>query len=331
MRGIIKYIALVPLILLSSCYSASKFDMEGLEPAEITISPSIKTLTLVSRTDLDSAYKAGFLQKGARQVFEQDSTFAKEAVVGCVDGLLDGPRFQVYDPVIRRTLSGDYTDSGRLLPWPLIRKIAGNPPVDGVLALESYAIRDTMVLRNEEGWSYIEQITKVRTYWRLYQLEQLATYDFTFNQTYTWDRGSDPDQIKSSAIQKDIYRESMYKAGQEAARKLAPYWTELERVYFPYGNEDFIRAAKFLRDGNWREAASLWGNYVNAKSSVTAAKARFNMAVASEMGGNLDMATEWLKRSSEKGMDPYFTGLYEKELKKSAARKANLDKQMVSR
>jgi hypothetical protein len=203
--------------------------------------------------------------------------------------------------------------------------------VDGVLSLEDYVITDTMLLRSNEGWQYVEEVTRVKTSWRLYQLDQLASYDFTFNQNYSWDRGSDPEEIKSTRIQNEIYKETMYRAGQEAAQKIAPYWKDLERVYFPYGNEDFAIAAKFMRDGNWREAAAIWGTYVNSKNKVTAAKAMFNMAICSEMAGNLEMAREWLKRSADKGMDPYFIGSYENELKKSAARKLKLDKQMGSR
>jgi hypothetical protein len=330
MKGVVKYIYLVPTFFLTGCFTASTFDMEGLQPAEITISPSVSTLSVLARMDLDTVYKTGSVQKAGKNAFELDSLLAKEAVVGCVDALLESPRYKVFDPVITRSLTGDYTNPGRLIPWPILLSTAGNPPVDGVLALESYFLSDTLILRNEDGWSYIEQQTRVNTTWRLYQLDQLASYDFTCKQTLTWDRGSDPEEIKSSRIQKEIFKESMYKTGQEAARKIAPFWSKLYRIYFPFGNEDFTKAASFLREGNWRDAASIWNRYVNSKNRFTSSKARFNMAVAAEMAGNPSLAMDWLKKSAESGMLPYYVEYYGNDLQKRAKIKSTLDNQMVN-
>jgi hypothetical protein len=246
-----------------------------------------------------------------------------------MDALIASPRFEVYDPIITRSLVGDYSDGSRLLPWPVIQSVAGIPPIDAVLSLEYSEFKDSVITRSDDGWMYYQLVVYVKTYWRLYRLAQYSVSDYLFSDTLHANIGEDPGIVISSVNRLSIFKEAMYLAGKNTGRRLAPYWTELERVYFPYGNEEFALASKYMRDGEWKAAAEIWNRYTQVRSKPIAARAGFNMAVTCEMAGNIPLAMEWLNQSEKKGMDSYFITDYRDKLKERLPKTLKLNQQMA--
>ncbi len=329
MKRYLIFVFLVPLLIQTGCYPAFKLELDGLEPAEITIAPAIKSVSVLSRLDVDSLFKAGKLQSGKRTSFERDSLIAKQGVIGCVDALLASPRFEVYDPIIRRSLVGDFSDGSRLLPWNVIRAVAGIPPIDAVLSLEYSEFRDTVVARSADGWISYQLDIIVKTYWRIYRLAQYSVSDYLFTDTLHAYVGEDPNLIISSENKLSLLKQAMYLAGENTGRRLAPYWTDLDRIYFPFGNEELSLAAKYMRDGEWKAAAEILNRYAQVRRKPLAARACFNMAVTCEMAGNITLALEWLKESEKKGMDTYFITDYRAKLKERLPKTLKLDQQMA--
>ena len=59
-----------------------------------------------------------------------------------------------------------------------------------------------------------------------------------------------------------------------------------------------LRGEKFALNNDWLKAAKIWNIQTRSKKLMIAAKASYNMALASEMEGKYDIAIEWLVRSS---------------------------------
>jgi len=329
MKRYLTFIFLVPLLLQTGCYPAFKLELDGLEPAEITIPSAIKTISVLSRVDVDSLYKDGKLQNGKKASFERDSSIVKQGIIGCADALIASPRFEVYDPIIRRSLVGDFSDGSQLLPWSVIRAVAGVPPIDAVLSLEYSEFRDTVVARRADGWIYYQLDIIVKTYWRIYRLAQYSVSDYLFTDTLHAYIGEDANLIVSTENKLSLLKQALYLAGENTGRRLAPYWTDLERIYFPFGNKEFSLAGKYMRDGEWKAAAEIWNRYTPVRSKPLAARACFNMAVTCEMAGNITLALEWLKESEKKGMDTYFITDYRAKLKERLPKTLKLDQQMA--
>ncbi|MFH0761746.1 MAG: DUF6340 family protein [Bacteroidota bacterium] len=328
MKRLCGLIALAGIFLLPGCYPAFIFEMEGLEPAELTVSASISTITVLSRMDLDSLHKAEMNQLGKNNIFVRDSSIAKEGVLGCVDELIESPRFEVYDPIIKRNLGSEFSDPIGPLPWTSIREATGDPPLDAVLSLESCDYRDTVITSISEFWVNHTYLLICKTYWRLYDLNTYQSKDVMFSDTTTMDLGEDSGLNKSASEKIDIVKQRMYWAGRNTGRRFAPYWTELERIYFPYGPGDFYKGAKYMREGNWTEAATVWNLYAGTRNSTVAAKACFDMAVTCELAGDIAMAQEWLDKSENLGMPEYYSKEYRKQLKERAEKVKLLDQQI---
>jgi hypothetical protein len=328
MKQLFGIIALAGLLLLHGCYPAFVFEMEGLEPAELTVPPSISTITVLSRVDLDSIYKAERIKLGKKSTFISDSSIAKSGVNGCVDELIESPRFEVYDPIIKRNLIGEFSNPIRPLPWLNVREAAGDPPQDAVLSLESCEYRDTVISSVTDGWVSYSYLLICKTFWRLYDLDSYQTKDYLFTDTSGFDLGEASELIKSTVEKTALVEQCMYWAGRNTGRRLSPYWTELERIYFPYGPNDFWKGAKFMREGNWTEAGAIWNLYVGLKNKTAAAKACFNMAVTCELAGEMTVAQEWLDKSEQLGMPESYTREYRKQLKDRVKKVKLLDEQM---
>jgi len=324
-----KFSFLLSLMALSGCYPAFVFQMEGLEPAKISIPASVTSITVFSRIDIDSTSKPARIESAGKMNFTLDSLMAKEAVLGCVDELIKSPRFEVYDPMVKRNLAGDFTNPARPLPWNIIGEIVGDPPLDAALALESCCYRDTVISLVRDGWKTYSFLQILSTYWRLYELKNNQFTEYQFTDTLTYELWEVEEMIQSSPFDHFMVIEGMYETGKKTAHKIAPYWIQLERAYFPYGPHDFHKGARYMREGNWAEAAGIWDLYVDSRNSVEAAKACYNMAVTCELAGEISLALEWLAKSGQKGMHPYYINEYRKELVIRAEKNKLLDLQML--
>jgi len=59
-----------------------------------------------------------------------------------------------------------------------------------------------------------------------------------------------------------------------------------------------VQAEKLALKSDWAKAAELWNSQAECKNKKIRLEARYNMALASEMEGNLDEAINWLIQSS---------------------------------
>jgi len=314
------------LALLPGCYAANLLEMDGLKPAVATISPVIKSLTVVSRCDLDSAYKVSLKSLGRISDFNRDSLLAKQTVLGCSDALLESPRFDLFNPVVSRSLDAGISNSTEEIPWSMVRKIAGEPPKDAVLSLEIGVVRDTLKNRTRDGWyGYWQYSVIVKTFWRLYRLNDFQSTEFNFTDTVTFDVESPAEFSSSPDMKVECILNAMYEAGVLSARRLAPWWTTLQRYYFGMGQSGFATAGGFLQKGKWREAAEIYRPVTESKRKQKAAKACFNMSLTCEMANNIPAALEWLKQSEKLGMNEYYIDDYRPKLilRKSETEKLN--------
>ncbi|MFA6125699.1 MAG: DUF6340 family protein [Bacteroidales bacterium] len=316
-------------VFLSGCYAGSLLEMDGLQPAEITIPSVIRSLTVVSRSDLDSVYKVSLQAAGKMPDFKWDSVMSKQLVLGCSDALVESPRFDLYNPVVKRCLLGDAFEHHSKIPWDVVRMVSGDPPKDAVLSMEQGMISDSVVCSTSDGWPMACQCrVVVKSFWRLYRLNDFQSKEFRFADTVTFDINS-PSQFSSSSDQRiGFFKDAMYIAGQNTAKKLAPWWTNFERYYFTTASMNFNNGARFLRESKWREAAEVFRPYTESDNKTMAAKACYNMSLTCEMANNISAAMDWLKQSKALGMHDYFIDDYQAKLIKRKAEIEKLDEQM---
>jgi hypothetical protein len=324
MNRLAKLLAFLVLVLMAGCYSGSILEYDGLKPAQITLPANVKSMVVVARCDLDSSYKASFLSAGRIIDFKRDSLLNNQAVIGCSDGLVESPRLSLFNPTIKRTGIGNLPDPTAKIPWHIVTQVGGDPQQDAVLVLESGKVRDTIRSFVQDGWlNSFEYVTEIKTFWRLYQLENFQSVEFQFTDTVAFDIDSPSGFFSSSEKALEYLKVALYEAGIRSAKRLAPYWITVQRYYFTMGPLDFLTGAEYLREGKWMDAAEVYRPLTESPKKTVAAKAAFNMAVTSEMAGNIPAALEWLKTAENHGMVQYYVDDY---LSKLQPRKSELDK-----
>jgi hypothetical protein len=147
-----------------------------------------------------------------------------------------------------------------------------------------------------------DMLTTVKTGWRIYDpsakiiLDEFAlTRDITFS-----GRGLTPMVAATALIgRKDAVKQVGNKAGQAYAWRLLPYELRVTRDYYVKGTGNFKLAMRKARTGNWDQAGQLWEEETANPKGKIVGRACYNMAISSEINGDLDLAIQWAQKAYE--------------------------------
>lgn len=124
-----------------------------------------------------------------------------------------------------------------------------------------------------------------------YYYYQTDTLDYDYNTVNALIKGSST---------KPLVKNAAAYLGQSFASKLLPNWIPVDRMYYKSSNPDMMKAEKFAMKNDWLNAAEIWNRMTFSKNEKMSAKACFNMALACEMEGKLDLSIDWLIHSFER-------------------------------
>ncbi len=80
--------------------------------------------------------------------------------------------------------------------------------------------------------------------------------------------------------------------------EISPNWRSGKRTYFATGNSELKEAATVVEKGDWLAAKKIWEDIAeNTGSKALKSKAEYNIALAYEMLGELDLSVEWIIKS----------------------------------
>ena len=145
-------------------------------------------------------------------------------------------------------------------------------------------------------------VTLVKTGWRIYDPSSKSILDeITLNRSVTFSATGLTPAIAVAALidRKEAVKQVGSKAGQAFAWRLLPYEVRVSRDYFVKGNDNFKLAMRRARTGNWDQAGELWLAETSNTNRKIAGRACYNMAIISEIDGNLDVAVDWVQKSYE--------------------------------
>jgi hypothetical protein len=111
------------------------------------------------------------------------------------------------------------------------------------------------------------------------------------------------------------------KAALDADNLISPSWIDEKRVYFLF-NKSNDQGQKFIEANDFVQAEKYWQDIAQSKNAKIRSKAEFNLALISELNGDLDKAIEYGLKSFY-SQYRYQTELY---LKRLQARKEVLNK-----
>ncbi len=307
------YIILIFTITLFSCKTSS-VSIQVLEPADINIPLNIKNLIAINRSL--PAKGEGFnnviegIASGEGLFVDKDAS--RRTIDGLGNALTSSPRFTIKVPT-NVELKGTGTAQWPIpIEWSKVEDICKSNGADALLVLETF---DSNALHNVTSKTNSKtvdgkQVNYLEFYahlgiainagWRIYDPTQKKIIDQNvYTDRMDWDKNgvSEKEAIGHLPSQRNATLDAGYFAGQQYAKRISPTWVNVSRMYYTKGNDALKNAKLKVRVNKWDEAAELWQSALKDSQKKVAGRAAYNLALASEMEGKLDLAIEWAKKA----------------------------------
>ncbi len=291
-----KYV--IPLViaaLFSSCKTSSLM-IDVLKPAQINLPQEIQTVAIVNRSLPEKDSEVNNLVEGmlTGEALLADRFGSKSCLRGFVDNMLSSPRLKVVVPDV--SLKGTGTDKMPAhLDWKEVDDICRNSGADALVSLETFDSNTEGRLFSLLNRTPGKNLTvKVQSGWRIYEPNGQRILDENiYTDYFDWDR---PDE-DGGIDKQEVVERAGYFAGSSYAARVSPSWMTVSRMYFKKGNDDFKEAKRLVRMGMFDEATRLWEKYTDQRDHKIAGYACYNMALASEMKGDLQTALDWATKA----------------------------------
>jgi hypothetical protein len=314
MKPFLRILSLFVLpFLLASCGTASH-QMQILKPAAITLPSDIKQVGIINRSlpGKGQGFK-NFLEGFVTgESIAADREGSLECQRGLAAGLNQAPRFNavVIEGVdLRGTGTREWPE---FLDWQQVEELCERFRLDALIALESFdsdvnlrkssadverTIDKKKVIVKEY---YADLRMNVRSGWTIYKPATQQIIDRNaFSDEMRWNEtGDTPEQVLSKLPSKrKAINESGYFSGKQYAIRISPTWVTENRTFYRKATDEFKVAGKYVKQDRWKEAIAIWKRYTMDADPKIAGRACYNMALASEVEGNLPIALEWANRA----------------------------------
>ena len=150
---------------------------------------------------------------------------------------------------------------------------------------------------------YAEGVATIKCGFRLYDLKAKTIVDeYNFSHFNTWNAQgkSVQDAILHLVNKNNAMNDVSRAAGDIYGRRITPSWYTVTRYFYnkPKKNAALMKGVRQSGVADWTGAIESWKEAIKtAKKDKHAGRAAYNIAVAYEVLGDLDMAKEWISKS----------------------------------
>jgi hypothetical protein len=310
--SVILFIALA----LASCKTQQLY-LNVVEPAPVTMPSYIKSVGVINRSiPTDKTKTLDVLDKVlSLEGVNLDKDGAMESIRGLSDELMNNTRFNevktLTDIDFRTSALSGFPNA---LTWEIVSKICTETKTDALFALEkfdtdthlNYSTRKVDIktpLGTIPGLEHqADMETLVKTGWRIYDpAAKLILDEFIYDESVVFSgRGINPLLAASALVgRKEAVNEVSNKAGHGYAMRIIPYRLRVMRDYYVKGTNNFKIARRKAQVGKWDEAGLLWEKETANPKTKIVGRACYNMAIISEINGDLESALKWAQKSYE--------------------------------
>lgn len=282
--------AVALMCCLVSCSSIQTLTFDQLSPATISFPERVRNVAVVNNMPVIPEAKRTILTLG-----EMNGNGKKSAEM-LASALADSKYFNqvmICDSALNET---DLAKR-RILSSQEVMQLAEELDADLVFSLDLVNIqteRDEIFYPGLQGsWSVIKaKITPVLSLYIPGREEPMNV--ITKTDSLQWDASMAPSDRQ---MQEEAASFSAYMLTQ----MLVPYWQQAERLYYDGGCVEMRDAAVCVRENDWQGAYDLWHSlYEQTRSKKLKVRSAINLALASEMQGDVMQAEKWLKEVEDK-------------------------------
>lgn len=292
--------------------------LQVLQPAQMTLPEHVTTVAIVDRSKPSNGWSNFFEGILTGEEIGQDRRSRQTAVDGLTNALTRTPRFQVKSTGIEMTGSKAGARMPPALEWSEVDKICRDYGTNAVVTIESFDSDNARSARpvaetkkDKTGKKYTvttyqsQQRTGVRIGWRLYDPKSQIILDEYVTDDYLERNGSGATEraaLNNLPAQVDVTRDVAYNVGLEYGARIAPIYVQVSRAYYHKAKgykTQMKQAARYLESRDIEKASATYQRIIAhaGENRKAAGRAAYNMAVASELSGNLDLALEWAQKA----------------------------------
>ncbi|MEY3443672.1 MAG: hypothetical protein RLZZ519_1953 [Bacteroidota bacterium] len=297
--------------------ATSTVGISVLVPADIKVDQSIKTIALVNRYRPDKG--EGFLNvvEGALsgENIGQDRRSAEEALMGLTNALAASPRFSITRPGIELKGTGG-VDFPVILAEVEVQEICKKAGAQALVTIEAFdsdqqVACTTQVRERKNKAGETEKYTvwmarktiQVMVGWRMYDgqyghlIDQMRMQESVY---FNAEGNSEGNAIANLPQGESVTREIGRVTGASYSRHISPTWLPVSRSYYTKGSDYFKAGKKRVKINDWAGAKQMWERATDDEKTKVKGRALYNLALAAEMDGDLEGASELAKDAYRK-------------------------------
>ena len=297
------------IVVCYSCSSTNLMSLSVTEPAPVSLPPNAKTAAVVNRSRAadDSRIVDAIHRTISLESRDLQAAGAGASLTGLTDALIRSSRF---DSVKTLSNLGLRSYGAGVFPvylsWDTVEKICRENHVDVLFSLELFDAGSTVGLNIANFVQVLNMKTQVKTGWRIYDPSTRNILDqFFINRDLNCQGGNFLTVSSAQLGRKEAVIRASNRTGEDYATRVIPYFLRVSRYYYIRGNGSFSIAKRMARAGDWGSAANIWREATNSTSGKVAGRACYNMAIISEINGDLNGALQWARKAYEVYRTPY--------------------------
>ena len=287
----------VLLLILNSCVSYEKFSIEVFKPAEVRLTPDVKKIAIISRNlkyELDTLQN--YQVKNHRLIKDKIRLNTDSlAITTCLDSLsgklLAQNQFDMVEIIPINTFAVTRVKEIRPAQNEWYKRISEKTGADVLILLDMFSCFYSQ--EDVDSNPVVNVITS--NIWSVYSArDQKIVNRFSQVDTLYWDGTDENGKYKKLRIpdKKNAISLAAGVIGENYAKHILPAWVKVERNFMQSRNPELQKAVKLAASGKWDEASAIWQVYSESKGKRNQVIALYNLALASEMNGNVDRAIE---------------------------------------
>ncbi len=304
-------------LLSTACQTTSIIKIQILESPEVSLPRDIHEITIIN-----SSLKTNLVtqnQDSDRPLPPNNSPHHTKVTHTCIQGLSDllitSPFIDTvfYDSLLYDFgLSNDSTGKPLPLDWQDVEWVCDKTNTELLISLEDYDCSDTISQDIQYSFFHLFEDDIINRYyvaylnvspkafWRTYDLTNKKIIDeYLYIDTIQWERSDNKSSkaLKQLPEKDNAILEAAYWAGYGYGKRIVPSWLDVDRFYYKSGSKEIKQAGKEVLKDNWTGAVQIWKKLAYGEKKSLAAKASLNMALASEVEDQLEIALEWAAKS----------------------------------
>jgi tetratricopeptide (TPR) repeat protein len=311
------------VVIFSSCVGYKEFSIEVFKPAKLAIPTDVRKIVLVSR---NLKYKSDTLQN----FYQRNNSLIKDKKKISIDSLAVS---NCLDTLAARMMKLGNFDRVNVLPFSSFSKqmvnnvrpatpewystVAEKNGADMLILLDMFSCFYSV----KDGYSQPEAKVVTSNIWSVYNAKtQKITDRFSQIDTLYWNQLDENGNYKRTNIpdKKTAIVLAAGVIGGNYSRHILPSWTKVDRTYMLCNCPEFQDAIRLAQKNEWEKAVDIWSRFTESKNKQKQTSALYNLAVASEMNGDVDKAIEYTDKAA-KASSGLFLGAANEQVRKYSA------------